>query len=427
MMVKEKIKKLYQTGFFHIFSANIINKILLFCNGIFIVKVLSKESFGIYSYSQNLLSLFLLFSGLGINNGLLQFVSRSNEEESEDIFRFTLRLGVIINIFLTIIVVLYCKFGNFKIEEGRKILFYMIGFPIFTIIIDSFLIYWRAELKNKEMSILSTINTLSTVIFMIIGGYLYDLPGVILGKYIGFIVVVIVIIKYTTLEEIKSYLLKTKLTFKLKKEIIKYSLAAQVNNSIISFIHMIDIFSIGLLIGDKYILASYKAANVIPFGLEFIPNSIMIYIYPYFVRNNRDKEWIRKNYKKVMYILFIMNLFLVGFLLAFGKIIILKIFGQEYIDSIKIFKVLCIGYFITGTFRVLGATMLLILEKPKYNIYSSILACFSNVILNLIFVKNLGSIGAAYSTLGVFIIWSLIVNIFVYKNLKKEVVNERKI
>lgn len=421
-ILKNNFQKLYKTGFFHIFSANVINKILLFCNGIFIVKVLSKESFGIYSYSQNLLSLFLLFSGLGINNGLLQFASRSSKEEREDIFRFTLRLGVIINIILTGIVVLYCQFGNFKIEEGRKILVYMIGFPIFTIIIDSFLIYWRAELKNKEMSILSTINTFSTVIFMIVGGYLYDLQGVILGKYIGFIVVVIVIIKYTTLEKIKSYFLKTELTFKLKKEIIKYSLAAQVNNSIISFIHMIDIFSIGLLIGDKYILASYKAANVIPFGLEFIPHSIMMYIYPYFVRNNKNKSWISRNYKKIMYILFGMNLFIVGFILIFGKLIILKVFGQEYIDSIKIFKVLCIGYFFTGTFRVLGANILFALGKPKFNIYSSVIACVSNIILNYFLIQKYGSIGAAYATVIVFIIWSLLVNIFIYKELKENYV-----
>lgn len=419
-MLRDKIKKLYQTGFFHIFSTNIINKILLFCNGVFIVKVLSKESFGVYSYSQNLLSLFLLFSGLGINNGLLQFASRSKAEEREDIFRFTLKLGVIINIILTGIVVIYCKFGNFKIEEGRKMLFYMTGFPIFTIIIDSFLIYWRAELRNKEMSVLSTINTFSTVIFMIVGGYLYDLQGVILGKYIGFITVIVVIIKYTTIKKMRSYLLKPKLTFELKKEIVKYSLAAQVNNSIISFIHIIDIFSIGLLISNKYILASYKAANVIPFGLEFIPHSIMIYIYPYFVRNNKNKEWIRKNYKKVMLILLIMNFFIVGFTLIFGKFIILKVFGQEYRDSIKIFKILCIGYFFTGTFRVLGANILFTLGNPKFNIYSSVIACISNVLLNYLLIKRYESIGVAYATVIVFIIWSFLVNIFVYMKLKSE-------
>lgn len=420
MEIKKKIKKLYKTGFFHIFFSDVINKILLFCNGIFIVKVLSKENFGIYSYSQNLLSIFLLFSGLGINNGLLQFASKSNEKEKKEIFNFTFRLGVIINIILTGILILYCRFGNFKIKEGKEILLYMSGFPIFVIIIDSFLMYWRAELKNKEMSVLSTINTLSTVIFMVIGGYLYELKGVILGKYLGFILVIVVILNYNSFEKVKQYLKKSKINFSLKKEIIKYSLSTQINNSIISFIHMIDIFSIGILIGDKNILATYKTANILPFGLEFIPHSIMIYIYPYFVRNNENKKWIKENYKKVMLFLLLMNIFIVINALLFGKYIILKIFGQQYIDSIKIFKILCIGYFFTGTFRVLGANILFALEKPKFNIYSSVIACFVNVFLNYILINKYGSIGAAYSTVIVFIVWSILVNIFIWREIKYE-------
>lgn len=420
MDIRSKIKKLYETGFFHIFSSNVVNKILLFCNGIFIVRVLSKESFGVYSYSQNMLSIFLLFSGLGINNGLLQFASKSNEEEKNEIFKFTFRLGVIINIILTGIVIFYCIFCNFKIKEGKEILLYMSGFPIFTIIIDSFLIYWRAELKNKEMSVLSTINTLSTVIFMIIGGYLYELKGVILGKYIGFILVILVILKYNSFEKIKQYLKKSKINFSLKKEIIKYSLAAQVNNSIISFIHMIDILSIGILIGDKNILATYKTANIIPFGLEFIPAAIMIYIYPYFARNNKNIQWIKENYIKVLKILIGINFIIVIINLYFGKMIVINIFGKEYLDSIRIFNILCIGYFFTGSFRVLGANILFALQKPKYNIYSSIIASISNIFLNIFLIKKYGSIGAAYATLAIFAIWSILVNLFIYKTLKNK-------
>lgn len=419
MEIKNKIKKLYETGFFHIFSSNVINKILLFCNGIFIVRVLSKESFGVYSYSLNLLSIFLLFSGLGINNGLLQFASKSNEEEKNEIFKFTFRLGIIINIILTGIVILYCIFGDFKIKEGKEILLYMSGFPIFTIIIDSFLIYWRAELKNKEMSVLSTINTLSTVIFMVIGGYLYELKGVVLGKYIGFILVMLVILKCNSLKKTKQYLKKSKINFSLKKEIIKYSLSAQINNSIVSFIHMIDILSIGILIGDKNILATYKTANIIPFGLEFIPSAIMVYIYPYFAKNNKNIQWIKENYIKILKVLIGINFIIVTINIGFGKMIIINIFGKEYLDSIRIFNILCIGYFFTGSFRVLGANMCFALQKPKYNIYSSVIASISNIFLNIFLIKKYGSIGAAYATLIVFITWSILVNLFVYKILNR--------
>ncbi len=269
------------------------------------------------------------------------------------------------------------------------------------------------------MSVLSTINTLSTVIFMVIGGYLYELKGVILGKYIGFILVILVILKYNNLNKIKQYLSKPRINFSLKKEIIKYSLAAQVNNSIISFIHMIDILSIGILIGDKNILATYKTANIIPFGLEFIPAAIMIYIYPYFARNNKNIQWIKENYIKVLKILIGINFIIVTINLCFGKMLIVNILGKEYLDSIKIFNILCIGYFFTGSFRVLGTNVLFALQKPKYNIYSSVIASISNIFLNIFLIKKYGSIGVAYATLIVFIIWSIVVNIFIYLKIKK--------
>lgn len=419
MNIKNKIKKLYTTGFFHIFLSNVINKILIFCNGIFIVKVLSKENFGIYSYSQNLLSLFLLLSGLGINSGLLQFGSKAEtEEEREKIFGYSLKKGLFINSFINFLIIIYCVFGTFKIEEGRKVLLYMSGFSVFTIIIDLFLCFYRTELKNKEMANLSLVNTLSSVICMVIGGKFYNLIGVILGKYIGFIITILLLIKYTNIKQIKKYFKSNKISKETKKEINKYSLTALVNNSIISFIHMIDILFIGILIGDKNILASYKTANIIPFGLEFIPTAIMIYIYPYFVKNNENFSWIKENYLKILKILIGINFVIVTLNLIFGKLIISIIFGIEYLDSIKIFNILCIGYFFTGSFRVLGANILFALQKPKFNVYSSLIASISNIILNVTLIKRYGSIGAAYATLIVFIVWSILVNLFIYKNLK---------
>lgn len=420
MKIGNKITKLYETGFFHIFLTNILNKILIFCNGIFVVKVLSKESFGIYSYSQNLLSFFLLFSGLGLNNGLLQFGSKAdNENKRLEIFGYILKNGILINIGINILIIFYCVFGNFKIEEGRNILLYMSGFSIFSIIIDLFLCLYRTKLKNKEMSILSFTNTFSTVLFMILGGKFYGLVGVILGKYTGFIITLILLVKNTNFKDLKKILKKANISIKLKKEIFKYSMTALVNNSIISFIHMIDVFSIGYLIGNKLSIASYKTANIIPFGLEFIPAAIMIYIYPYFVKNNENISWIKENYAKTLKFLMGLNFIIVVLNLCFGDFIITTIFGNEYLDSVKIFKILCIGYFFTGTFRVLGANILFALQKPKFNVYSSLIASISNIVLNIVLIKKYGSIGAAYATLGVFIIWSILVNYFIYKELSK--------
>ena len=129
-----------------------------------------------------------------------------------------------------------------------------------------------------------------------------------------------------------------------------------------------------------------------------------------------DKE----NYIKVLKILIGVNFIIVTINLCFGKMIVINIFGKEYLDSIRIFNILCIGYFFTGSFRVLGANILFALQKPKYNIYSSVIASISNIFLNIFLIKKYGSIGAAYATLMIFIIWSVLVNLFIYKTLKNK-------
>ena len=45
--IAEYGKKLFSTGFFHIFGSNVINKILSFASGILLVRILTKSEYGI--------------------------------------------------------------------------------------------------------------------------------------------------------------------------------------------------------------------------------------------------------------------------------------------------------------------------------------------------------------------------------------------
>lgn len=47
-VVAEKAKLLFSRGFFHIFGANVVNKIVTFATNIAIVWFLSKDSYGIF-------------------------------------------------------------------------------------------------------------------------------------------------------------------------------------------------------------------------------------------------------------------------------------------------------------------------------------------------------------------------------------------
>ena len=75
-------KKLFQTGFFHIFGSSVINKILTFLSNVVLVRLISKEAYGVFTYAWNIYSLVLLLNGLGVVSGLLQLCSERADDRA---------------------------------------------------------------------------------------------------------------------------------------------------------------------------------------------------------------------------------------------------------------------------------------------------------------------------------------------------------
>lgn len=404
-MMKNGIRNLYQKGFFHILTSNILNKIMTFCSGIFIVRFLTKNDFGIYSYVQNLLSFFLLLNGFGINGGFIQYGSKGNKRVKEGLSIYCLKYGIFINIFLSIIIIMYSYLGNFKIEEARKIFRLMALLPNFIFLIELLQIDLRVSLKNKEMSFLLNINTFFNLIGMVFGAKLNGIYGMILGKYIGNIMTLVL---YS-----KSYykiLLRDdkQIDSKLKKGIKTFSKINMLNNGISQFLYLMDIFFIGLILEDKNVIASYKTATLIPFALNFIPLSVVTYLYPYLVKKSKDILELEKYVQNLLKYLGILNFLIVIFGVILSKYIILYIFGKEYMDSIIYFKLLMVGYFFIGTFRIPFINILTAVGKLRYNLIVTILSGILNIVLNIILIKKYGSMGAVLTTLSVFIFSSII-------------------
>lgn len=413
----EKVKELYSKGFFHIIGSNILNKIMQFCSGIFIVRVLTKEEFGIFTYAQNLLAFFLLINGLGITSGFLQYGSRNsdNEELKNSIANYSLKYGVGINLLISFLIIIYSIFGKFKVEEARIIFRLMLFFPIIALVIEIVQIYLRVNLKNKEMAKISNLNTFFNLMGMLLGGYIYGIIGLVVGKYIGNLISIFNCWKYLKIIYLNNIL---KVSQELKKEMIKFSIVAVFNNGISQLLYIIDIFLIGIIIADKNIIASYKTATLIPFALNFIPLSVMTYLYPYIAKNIENKFILRGYLKQLLVYLSGINLIISIVLILFSELIITIIFGKNYLDSQNIFIILSIGYFIAGTFRIPFGNMLAAMGKLKCNFYTTLFSGVLNIMLDITFIKKYGSVGAAIATVSIFIFSSILGGYFIKKNLK---------
>lgn len=413
----KKIKFGYKTGFFHIFSSNILNKIMVFAGGIFLVRILNKQDFGLYSYSQNLLEIFLLINGFGITEGLLQYGSKTRKRiKKEEYVKYSLKIGLLSNIFIFLILILFLIFGKLKIYEAKKILLMMSLLPIFNTFFSIIQIKLRIELKNREMAKISNVNTFLNILGMLIGAYFYGLYGLIIGKYVGIILSIFYSFRYIKYTFIRWKKIEA-LSQEKKKDIQKFSFIALINNSISQILYIIDIFLIGYLIADKLILASYKIATLIPVALNFIPLSVMIYIYPYFAQNSNDIKWVRENYINLLRYSFFINLLISLILVIFSKSIIRFVFSENYLDAQLPFVILSVGYFFSATLRIPSGNIINAIGKIKFNFYNTLISGIINIVLDIYFIKKIGSIGASYVTLLVFIISGIIGNIFLFKYL----------
>lgn len=413
----KKIKFGYKTGFFHIFSSNILNKIMIFAGGIFLVRILNKQDFGLYSYSQNLLEIFLLINGFGITEGLLQYGSKTRKRiKKEKYVKYSLKIGLLSNIFIFLLLILFLIFGKLKIYEAKKILLMMSLLPIFNTFFSIIQIKLRIELKNREMAKISNVNTFLNILGMLIGAYFYGLYGLIIGKYVGIILSIFYSFRYIKYTFIRWKKIEA-LSQEKKKDVQKFSFIALINNSISQILYIIDIFLIGYLIADKLILASYKIATLIPVALNFIPISVMIYIYPYFAQNSNDIKWIRENYTNLLKYSFFINIFISFILVLFSKTIIRFVFGENYLDAQLPFIILSVGYFFSATLRIPSGNIINAIGKIKFNFYNTLISGIVNIILDIYLIKKIGSVGASYATLLVFIISGIIGNIFLFKYL----------
>ena len=418
--MRDNLIKLLKKGFFHIVGSSILNKVIQFASSLFLVRLLSKDQFGLFSYANNLLVFFLLFNGLGVTAGMLQFGSESREvEKRNSFFNYGIKIGILFNVAISIIIFVFGKIIPLKLDTANTIVTSMFLFPLLIFLFETIQIYFRASLENKKFSILSSFNTLAIFIFSVIGAYYFNIIGIILFRYAAYIITLVVglaLIKRPPYNIINS----SKLHKIEKVQFIKFSIISSFNNAISQLLYTIDILLIGLIIVDETIIASYKTATLIPFSLNFIPISIMMFIYPYFARKSSDKKWIKQNYIRLTKCLFVFNFVISFILIIFAPLIIRLLFGTQYLDSLNSFRILSFGYFIASTFRIPAGNIIVMLKKVKFGMYVSIITGILNIILDYTLIKYYGSIGAAIATLYVFIFTSIIVVCYLMSQLNKK-------
>lgn len=398
-LAKNAVSKLRSTGFFSVFLSNIICKILSFLGGIVIVRVLSKNDYGMYAYIINCYSMLMLFGDLGCSAATMQYCNESYRDldKFNSFFKFGWKYGLLFSAVTALLIFASPLFYPFKHEEGR-VLTQMLCFMPFIATANSFLLMnVRIRLENRRFAVINIISSVVHYLIILPLAYFFSVKGAVLSNYAISLTIFVFSFFYT-----RRFLdfgrEKISLSRNEKKVFLKLAAASQLNNGISTGLMLLDVFLIGVIVADEAVISSYKVATTIPAALDFIPNSIMVYICPYFARNCRDIAWVRSSYKKLIAYCTIGNLFITSLCIACSGWLIPLVFGKQYSDSIVCFIILMLGYFFSASFRTPVANIIYTQHKVGVNIVITIASGLLNCFLDIVLIMSRGSVGAAIAT-----------------------------
>lgn len=410
MNLKKISGQLFNTGFFHIFGGGAVSKIIQFLSSVILVRILTRAEYGVFTYAWNIYNIIILASGLGMEAAVLQLCSERYKDKTytDTVFSYGLTVGTMFNLCIAILMVLLGIFAPLKIWKSRSLLCMLSLLPAFQYIYGMISVNLRYERRNQEYAKLLLINTSIVCVASSIASLMFRERGLVAGYYLAYIISLVIgcLLFHVHLSW------KAKIDKDEKRTLYSIALVSMCNNALSQLLYLLDVFVIGILIPNEEILAGYKNATLIPTALTFIPLSFITYIYPYFAEHIRDGKWCIRMYKKILLGLGGMNLVISTILFLGAPMLIRVVFGETYMDIVPIFRVLSLNYFISGTFRIISGNLLVSQRKLKMNLIVSLTSSVINILADYFFIQWKGAIGAAYATVLVVIVSSILSTLY---------------
>lgn len=401
------LKIIYGTGMFHVALANVLNKVVSFICNIIIVRLVTQEEYGFFSSANNVIEITLLITGLGILSGAFQYSTEMRPDEDKNGFlRFSFIWGTLFDLFLTSVLVIYSLLQLSPIREANIYILILCPTVIMHFVYEYFGVVLRSKKKIKAYTILLNSNSFALSIFSCIGAWMYGIIGLLIGRTLAYLVGDVFGLILNR-KEFTDIIGARRLNKKECKDILSFSFSCCISGALNRLLYLIDVLLVTYMIVDAQSVALYKVGTQIPEALEFIPNSILVAIMPYVVEHNTDKAWLKKWTKKIYLFSIGLNSAIVVILLIFAPVIVELFWGKEYAGSVVIFRILSINYFVMASFRQIGTNMLSALKYVNYNMLISIITCVANLLIDYVMINKYGIEGAAYATLIVVIISSI--------------------
>jgi O-antigen/teichoic acid export membrane protein len=374
---------------------------------IMLARYLGPEQFGLMNYAIAIVSLFVAFSALGLNNIAVKELLTTNRNKNEilgSIF-FLKVTGSIISYILLFILISTLR-GD---DEFLKYIVLILGITMFFTTSDIIKFWFESKINSKYIVYVENIVFLVFTIFKILLIYLEM-------SLISFIYIMVIESFFMALALLYIYVKKDNMPIWIfniayMKTLLHESWPLIISSMAWILYSRIDQIMIGEILNDKSV-GIYSAATRLSEVSAFLPVIITSSIIPAIMKlQNNNKSLYNEKFQNIYNIVTIIMVFL-ALLVTFNSSMIISIlYGSSYIEASN---VLVIHFWLTifiGLATVSGR-YLLNEGLQKITMKRHLVGIGINIPLNYIAIPLYGIEGAAFASLFSFIIANYIFDYF---------------
>ncbi len=416
--VDKNLKLLAKTSLI-VFVGVALSKVLGYIYRIVVARYFGPEIYGIFSLALMVLGWFVVFSSLGLSEGVLRYISLYRGENKDKkiryVFKFSLTILTISSITAGILLFFLSNIIAIKIFHAPDLILFLRLFSILvplTVLFYPLLSTIRAFEKISSFSfIYNILQNIVKVAFLALFVLIGLNSNSIIYSYILGIFSMLIAGFYVCKYKIPGLFLKSNLKKQEKSEISKnlfsYSLPLLFYGAISSIFYWVDSFFLGVFKTAEQV-GFYNAAIPIALLLGIVPELFAQLFFPLITKeySRKKMDLIKELSQQLGKWIFILNLPVFILIILFPGAVINLLFGAEYLVASEALRILAIGALLNSLFSV-SQQLLSMAGKTKLFLFNIILASLMNIVLNYIFIpmnkilfieNSLGINGAALAT-----------------------------
>src|SRR3989344_1442830 len=376
---------------------------------IYAARVLGSSGWGIFSYAISIASLLTMFADIGISDLVVREITQKKAGH-QTFISTALLLKMIVLVISTFLVIFVSPYIS-HIPQANSLFFLVALILFFDSMRELGLSINRASEKmERDMVVKITTNASIFILGVLLLKTKLSPESIAiayaLGSAIGFLSIAIIIRK-----ELRALL--AKVDTKIFKIIIKTTWPFVLITLIGVIMGNIDIYMLGIWKNAGEI-GLYSSVQRIQQFIMILPSTIAMAVFPLMSRLvNVNKKQFRVILEKTLSVIMLAGIpiSLGGILLA--EQLILKVFGQGYVDAIPIFRVLMLMLLISFPL-VLLSNAIFAHNKQRSLAPAYSLGILANILFNLLLIPKFGAVGAAVATL----VSTGTITVFIWMKLK---------